>query len=256
LQHNTFLLLMHTFVETTLFSIQYTISSDVMSISADEYAPALREACLRVQPADAGACAAYVASDRYAGMHLVWAANFDLAQDASDYYSKIEDLQNTGDCCGFAAPLSCAADARAPPSDRLLDGVSATLQRARQTCGQADRWYPTCGRNSYTCSQAVNPDATELVIGGCKYEMPLGACKDYGACPSSARPNTSFTANPPAARDRSRGRHQRLCVDFGSNHEPEPQHSGSHRLPLHALPGPLSCCCQPHIDVQGQPEFP
>ena len=40
--------------------------------------------------------------------------------------------------------------------------------------------YPTSGRNSYTCSQAVNPDASVLVIGGCKYEMPLGACKDSG----------------------------------------------------------------------------
>lgn len=139
-QHNTFLLLLHTFVETTLFSIQYTISSDVLALSEDIYAPAYRENCLRLQPDDAESCADYLNSDRYSGMHLVWAANYDLAQDASDYNSKLEDLQNTGDCCGFAAPLSCTPDERSPPSDRLLEGVSQDFQDFRQTCGPQTLW--------------------------------------------------------------------------------------------------------------------
>ena len=100
-QHNTFLLVLHAVIEATLFAIQFSISSDVMSISQDLYAPELRENCLRMTPADDGVgCDRYLRSDRFAGIHLVWAHNFDLAQDDSDYYSKLEDFQKAGDCCG------------------------------------------------------------------------------------------------------------------------------------------------------------
>ena len=140
-QHNTFLLLVHTMAESTLFAIQFSISNDVMDISQDEFSPAFRENCLRTVPgASTPECSSYIQSDRYAGMHLTWAANYDLAQDDSDFYKKLEDLQNAGDCCGFAAPTSCEEDRRPPPEDRLVDELSKDFRLRRQTCGAEDGW--------------------------------------------------------------------------------------------------------------------
>mmetsp|Transcript_69677 Transcript_69677/g.136987 ORF Transcript_69677/g.136987 Transcript_69677/m.136987 type:complete len:362 (+) Transcript_69677:131-1216(+) len=179
--HNTFLLLLHSMFEGTLFAVQFSISSDVLAMSQDEYPPALREDCLRVVPGeyDAKACAEYIDSDRYSGIHLVWAYTYDKAQYDSDSYSKIDGFQKTGDCCGFAAPVSCEPDSRTPPEDRLTEDVTKTFRDERQTCGSESGWYPISGEQNYECSQAIDPDAPTPVIGGCKYEMPLGACKDY-----------------------------------------------------------------------------
>jgi hypothetical protein len=178
--HNTFLLLLHTMMEGTLFAVQFSIGSDLIAMSQDDFPPALREDCLRTVPTvyDDAECSKYFRSNRYSGMHLVWAYIYDNAQFDSDSYSKLDEFQKSGDCCGFGAPLACEADDRAPPSNRLTEGVSETFSKQRQTCGSESGWYPASGEQSYECSQAVDPNSLPVVYGGCKYEMPLGACKD------------------------------------------------------------------------------
>jgi hypothetical protein len=201
--HNTFLLLMHSLFEGTLFAVQFSIGSDVIAMSQDEFAPDLREDCLRVNPViySNSECKEYRQSDRYAGMHLVWAYVYDSAQYDTDSYTKLDDFQKSGDCCGFAAPLSCEVDKRPPPENRLIEDVSKTFSEQRQTCGTEDQWYPRSGEQSYECAQAINPDAFSLVIGGCQYEMPLGACKDFypgeetRGCASTIEASMNLTLN-------------------------------------------------------------
>jgi len=177
-QHNTFLLVAHAVIEATLFAMQFSISSDIMAMSEPAYTTEFRENCLRNEPGPSRGCNEYLESDRYAGMHLVWAYNFDIAMDDSDYYVKLTNLQNSGDCCGFGQVLGCSVDNRPIPSDRISEGVSKAFSKQRQTCGEEEGWFPTCGTTSNLCSQAIDPTASRIEIGGCKFEMPLGACKD------------------------------------------------------------------------------
>mmetsp|Transcript_62548 Transcript_62548/g.141340 ORF Transcript_62548/g.141340 Transcript_62548/m.141340 type:complete len:367 (+) Transcript_62548:158-1258(+) len=186
--HNTFLLSTHAVFETVLFSSQFIIANEVIATSQPEFDAATRLNCMRNTPAEpSDDCKTYLKSDRYAGLHLVWAYNYDTATAGnSDYYSKIDGFQKNGDCCGFGPPLNCAPDSRKPPEDRFLEQVQPEFKKKRQVCGNVDLWYPASGSGSYTCSQVVDPNGVPLVVGGCKFEMPLGSCKDYDPEPGTA----------------------------------------------------------------------
>jgi hypothetical protein len=177
-QHNTFLLLIHACIEATLFSIQFTISTQVMQLTVPEYTIKFRENCLQNVAKSSLDCDAYFQSDRYAGFHLVWAYNYNKAMTNSDVFSEFDNLQKTGGCCGFGPPLVCDENEDPYPKDRTLEGLSKEYTSQRQFCGDQALWYPESGKGSYTCSQVVNEQASVQVVGGCRYEMPLGTCKD------------------------------------------------------------------------------
>mmetsp|Transcript_11828 Transcript_11828/g.14292 ORF Transcript_11828/g.14292 Transcript_11828/m.14292 type:complete len:369 (+) Transcript_11828:55-1161(+) len=177
-QHNTFLLLLHACVESTLFSIQFLISSRLLAMSVPEFTIPFRENCIRNVPDGGVDCDPYFSSDRYAGFHLVWAYNHELAMKDSDVYSKFDEIQKTGSCCGYGPPLVCEIDKSPYPTDRTLDGLPSSFTSQRQKCGDESFWYEVSGKNSYECSQVVDETTVEQVIGGCKYEFPLGTCKD------------------------------------------------------------------------------
>jgi len=185
--HNTFLLSTHAVFEMVLFTSQFTIANEIMVTSQPEFDLDTRLNCVRNLPLEPDdLCESYLKSDRYAGLHLVWAFNYDTAVAGnSDYYSKLDSFQKNGDCCGFGPPLRCEVDMRKPPEDRYLEEVQREFQRNRQVCGNLDTWYQASGEASYTCSQVVDPNGVPLVVGGCKYEMPLGACKDYDPEPGT-----------------------------------------------------------------------
>lgn len=151
-----------------------------MVVSATpDYSTNVRSGCLQYVPSGSpGVCNTYRRSDRYAGFHLVWAYDYEQAQTDSGYLSKIKAYQSYGSCCGYGKPIGCDPDNRSPPPDRLLSDVPSWFVKSRQTCGSESSWYLASGDTAYLCSQAVNPDASSIVIGGCKYEMPLGSCKD------------------------------------------------------------------------------
>lgn len=149
-----------------------------MEMTVPEFSIKFRESCLQNVPKASLDCDAYFDSDRYAGFHLVWAYNYNKAMTNSDYYSFFDSLQKSGSCCGFGPPLLCEEDTLAYPSDRTLEGLPSTFTSQRQFCGDESLWYPESGRGSYTCSQVVNEQASVQVVGGCRYEMPLGTCKD------------------------------------------------------------------------------
>lgn len=177
-QHNTFLLLLHACVESTLFSIQFLISSRLIAMSVPEYPINIRENCLKNDPTDDADCNAYFESDRYAGFHLVWAYNHGLAMKDSDVYKAYDTLQKKGSCCGFGAPVSCEENKDIYPTDRTLEGLSTSFTSQRQSCGEESLWYEASGKGSYECSQIVDETAVVQVIGGCRYEFPVGTCKD------------------------------------------------------------------------------
>ncbi len=142
-----------------------------------EYPAAFRIDCTRNTPISPAACAPYLTSDRIAGFHLVWAHDFAKAQLDTSFYEILDGYQKAGECCGFGPPLRCSADSRPPPNTLLLEGVGGDFVAHRQSCGVAPSWYSSCGAASFACSQAIDPAAAQLSIGGCMYEMPLGTCK-------------------------------------------------------------------------------
>ncbi len=167
--------------ESVLFFIQFSIASDILeTIAAPEVEESVRLDCMRQFPLDVedSLCDEYFKTDRYSGFRLVWASNYELAQSEPDYYSKLDAFQNTGDCCGFGPPLGCSEDARRYPSDRPLTFVPSEFTAQRQLCGNEDQWFPSSGAAGSACSQIVNPAAAVQITGGCRYEMPLGSCKD------------------------------------------------------------------------------
>jgi len=187
MNHNTFLLALHATIEAILFSFQFSIASQIMVLSAPEYPVAVRENCLQNVPETSGAgddgvdteCAGYLASDRYSGFHLVWMYNYQQAMGDSDTYKEFDTFQKNGDCCGFGPPLKCEEDTSKFPQDRLLTGTESEWVAQRRICGSEDLYYPTSGKSSYVCSQYVDATAASPVVGGCRYDMPLGNCKDY-----------------------------------------------------------------------------
>lgn len=148
-QHNTFLLTIFVAFEALLLLMQFSIASDLLSMGTPEFSEDLRRDCMKMNPTSRDACKPYLSGVRYAGFRLVWAHDYTEAQADTTYYSKIDDLQKLGNCCGFGAPLSCVVSTEPPPSELFLKGVPESFSMYRQTCGKV---IIECSRFSNTLS--------------------------------------------------------------------------------------------------------
>lgn len=178
--HNKFLLTLHAAFDFVLLLMQFSIGFSLLEISLDHTLPDTREYCVMSNPEGSGEeCPAYSTSARYIGFKLVWAARFELVNtgDPSEYATMIT-WQRSGGCCGYGPPMRCEVDSQAIPADLLLDGVPSAYTDQATFCGDSPSWYPVVGLDNNLCEQAIDKTAAVLKYGGCKYEMPLGQCKE------------------------------------------------------------------------------
>eukprot|EP00611_Tribonema_gayanum_P027622 TRINITY_DN6888_c0_g1_i1.p1 TRINITY_DN6888_c0_g1~~TRINITY_DN6888_c0_g1_i1.p1 ORF type:complete len:352 (-),score=106.33 TRINITY_DN6888_c0_g1_i1:985-2040(-) len=178
--HNKFLLLVYFLAEAALVLMQIASGLALHSHIAPEVPYAQQRACLLARSAAApptAACAAYARSERYARMLDVWRSYNYLSAGASRYYALVAHMEEDGDCCGFGAPTGCVPDPRAfpeAPTRGQLHWGGDYESDARYVCGAEPGWYG----ETYYCSQSVDESALEPVIGGCRFDYPLGECKN------------------------------------------------------------------------------
>lgn len=177
--HNKFLLMVHATVDLALFITHLTLALTLVGLTETEYASGVRADCMKNAPeGDSSVCAAYQASARYAGMKLVWLARYELAMSDSSTLAELEGWESGGKCCGFGPPKSCTEDFSPFPSYLSTVDVPAKYTSQVTTCGYRTNWYPVVGKDANICRQYVNPNAANLVIGGCQYENPGPSCRD------------------------------------------------------------------------------
>jgi hypothetical protein len=77
-------------------------------------------------------------------------------------------------CCGFYAPLNCININGSFPSDRSTEGVPKRILHQRLSCGTYPGFYPQSGQ----CSDYIDNNAANLVVGGCDWDQAIGYCVD------------------------------------------------------------------------------
>lgn len=185
--HNKFLLLCHATSDVCLLAVHLSLALSLVALTATEFASGVRADCLKNTPdGDAAVCASYLSSDRVAGMKLVWLARFERAMNDANTLAELQGWESGGGCCGFGPPLGCEEDTSKYPSHLSRVDVPPAWVTQRTTCGYEDEWYPTSGDGGKLCEQYINPDANNLVVGGCKYEFPGPVCKDEDVLEDSA----------------------------------------------------------------------
>mmetsp|Transcript_3264 Transcript_3264/g.6705 ORF Transcript_3264/g.6705 Transcript_3264/m.6705 type:complete len:349 (-) Transcript_3264:76-1122(-) len=177
--HNKFLLLSHAVCDTIIFAIQLTFGSAVVAYTASDHKVALRQMCSLNTPLKyEDECLDYVSSDRYAGLKLVWAAAYGLAQSDAEALGRIEAWEADNKCCGFGPPERCEVVEGKIPSEFSTEGVPSAYTATRVVCGDEDSWYPSGGQQAVYCGHFFDPTLAFPTVGGCRYEMPGTRCKD------------------------------------------------------------------------------
>eukprot|EP00904_Undaria_pinnatifida_P010099 jgi/Undpi1/6219/HiC_scaffold_20.g08703.m1 len=158
-RHNKCVILVALFLDFGLVGIQLILGGTMYSRTIPEFSEALQLDCLLKVPLKYTLedCLEYTRSDRYAGMMLVWRSYNFLSLDYSKYYQWLVTIEKGGVCCGFGPPTRCTDDSRDFPTWFSKSKVGFSPDE-RYVCGQET--------------------AVVLVIGGCKYDFPMGDCMD------------------------------------------------------------------------------
>ncbi|CAN0038385.1 unnamed protein product, partial [Phaeothamnion confervicola] len=107
LKHNKFVLCIYLCCDGVLLAAQFALGVSLFAYTNLDFDSAFQLDCLRSVPAlhtDAE-CSAYIRSDRYAAMLLVWRSFTSLSVESATYYSLANGLENS--CCGFGPPMRC-----------------------------------------------------------------------------------------------------------------------------------------------------
>ncbi|CAM9407552.1 unnamed protein product, partial [Laminaria digitata] len=174
-RHNKCIILVALLLDFGIVGVQLILGGTMYSRTIPEFSEAFQLDCLLKVPVKytLEECLEYTRSDRYAGMMLVWRSYNYLSLDYSKYYQWLVTIEKSGVCCGFGPPTRCTDDSRDFPSWFAKSQVGFSPDE-RYVCGQEEHWY----EESYFCEQHVDETAVVLVIGGCKYDYPMGDCMD------------------------------------------------------------------------------
>ncbi|CAM9184163.1 unnamed protein product, partial [Chrysoparadoxa australica] len=181
-RHNKAVLTLSTILEVVISLIMLSIGGALYNHSQSPYSLALQSDCLTHEPSShtLEECDAYIKSDRFAALSLVWRSFGHLSLDQTKYYQRLLNLQTQGSCCGLGPPLRCSPDPRSHPRGvskrRVVWGTDERI-----TCGEIDGWWV----ETYFCSQFVDDTALFPEFGGCRYDYPLGDCMELEVGPFS-----------------------------------------------------------------------
>lgn len=171
--HNKCVLFVSSILDIVLALSQVTAGLALYSATQPSYSLTDLKNCLIVSgEATTDLCRGIVTSERYARMELTWQSYHWLSLDSSKYYKSLADVQAQNLCCGFGTPIACVADYRPFPSSPDPEKYTYPLDY-RCVCGEGvPEWYAS----SYYCQQNIDDTVYSPVIGGCKYDFPLGDC--------------------------------------------------------------------------------
>lgn len=178
-RHNKVVLLVYTALDLCLVIIQLCVGADFLQKSVSDYDASFQLDCVLREPElhSVDDCAVYIQSERYARMLLVWYSYTYLSLDKVSYFQRVTKIQTDGLCCGFGPPLRCVNDDRLLPKSHTRSQVVWDDQ-TRYECGAEEGWYGV----DYFCEQLVDETAVFPVVGGCRYDRPMGDC--MGIMPS------------------------------------------------------------------------
>lgn len=169
-RHNRFIMIFTFIFETVVFAELINYSTILSSYTVSEFDQSLQLDCLRAKPEiyTKEECEPFLKSDRTAGFRLVWSSYFTKREQKIPYQilTRIQEQ----DCCGFFAPIRCAANNDSFPSNRETKGISSALLERRVTCSIHD---PTYYPEQSDCQDG--PEFPDIVLG-CKYDLGVGFC--------------------------------------------------------------------------------
>lgn len=174
-KHNRALLAFAFVFDTIVFAELINYGVLIGSYTFSEFEKDLQLDCLRYRPqiySDKD-CKAFFESDRTAGIRLMWASYFS---DKANRYSflRLFQIQENGNCCGFFRPFDCIENKDGYPSDKLQQGITGSLLKARVSCGDYDNYYP----KQSNCVDFFDFAAEPPIVGGCEYDLGVGSCLD------------------------------------------------------------------------------
>jgi len=234
LQHNKFILTLHAVFDAVSFILHMYLGSEILFVTIPEFEDSLRLKCSEndVRPLDpVDDCRPYVQSVRTSGFQMVWRSYYYESGRDPNFFQKVIDVQRDGQCCGFGPPQRCYDWDPSFPHNNKFDasfyytgtstaapgsGDWAKYSTVRQICAPPvagatpnENWYPSLPLSSEStsdsepCDQIIDDREVPPRYGGCRYDFPLGTCKDlevgiYNGCMYALENTMNAELAPPS----------------------------------------------------------